>query len=57
MRVTKEDQKKIKEHEAPIKERALQMYMDGTKNRSKITRKLIDYFVSNITTNRQLPNS
>ena len=42
MRVTKEDQKKIKEHEAPIKERALQMYMDGTKNRSKITRKLID---------------
>ncbi|QDP58447.1 MAG: hypothetical protein Unbinned6046contig1000_16 [Prokaryotic dsDNA virus sp.] len=42
MRVTKENQKKIKEHEAPIKERALQMYMDGTKNRSKITRKLID---------------
>ena len=40
MRLTKEQQEKIKQYNAPARKRAIEIYLEGTRNRSKITRLL-----------------
>jgi len=40
MRLTKEQQEKIKQYNAPARKRAIEIFLEGTRNRSKITRLL-----------------